>query len=104
MEQEYARLQQLYYGSKEVPPTPSPSPEISIEEIKQVVEEVVEETPQIIFINDDIVICEICGGKYTHYNKNRHERTAKHKKKQLNYTVSDASTFVITTSEGVVPI
>ena len=114
MEAEYARIQQLYYGSKaveEVPPTPSPSPDISLDEIKQikienevVKEEVIEEALPIILINTEIINCDICGGKYTHYNKNRHERTAKHKKKQLNYSVEDSSSFVITTSEEVVSI
>jgi len=111
MEAEYARIQQLYYGP---PPTPSPSPELDkplvVDPQPQPLEKAepqiqpVEPPVEPFLINEDIVHCDICGGKYTHYNKNRHERTAKHKKKQASYTVSDSSTFVITTSEEVAPI
>jgi len=30
-------------------------------------------------LNENTIICDICGGRYSHFNKNRHLSTKKHK-------------------------
>ena len=75
IEERYDAYQKMYV----YPPTPSTTPDTDIagNTIHVTIPEVVPEPepePEPI----DITVC-ICGGKYSHFNKNRHYNTKKHR-------------------------
>lgn len=75
MEEEYERIQNLFYPklvffSKETVNTDLKGNEVKLVEF--VAEPVVEPAEV-----EEKIVCE-CGGKYSHFNKNRHLKTQKH--------------------------
>jgi hypothetical protein len=73
-EQEYERLQSFFFKPKPL-----------IIESKQTVQTVFEsplntqlDVIKELEITKESLCCEVCGGKYSHFNKNRHVLTKKH--------------------------
>jgi hypothetical protein len=65
MEKEYVRLQNFFF--KTLPLIVESNETVNTDSIYE--KAVKEEKP---------IMCNVCGGKYTHFNKGRHELTKKH--------------------------
>jgi hypothetical protein len=86
MEEEYERFQKLYVRYETIAPSNSPTPiqEQVIDTIATIKNEII--IPEIQVPKNDQenlkekieTICETCGGRYSHFNKNRHISTKKH--------------------------
>jgi len=87
-EEEYDRLQnQFVRQTIEILPTFKEQVDIAgniQEQIHQQLQEFQEKTEEIENRINDSFECEICGGKYSHFNKNRHNATKKHKSAMLS--------------------
>ena len=69
-EQEYERLQTFFFRVKPLEIQSKQTESKELDEIKLIKElELIEST---------VIRCAVCGGKYTHFNKNRHCLTKKH--------------------------
>ena len=89
LEDEYDRLQNQYVRNTiETLPTIVSTVDIAgnnvQEQIHQQLRDFEEKRDEIETYNTTTIQCEICGGKYSHFNKNRHVATKKHKSAMLS--------------------
>jgi len=90
MEEEYERFQKLYVRYETIAPSNSPTP-IQKNDQEQVIDTIATIKNEIIIPEIQVpkndqenlkekieTICETCGGRYSHFNKNRHISTKKH--------------------------
>ena len=91
-EEEYERLQSQYVRYETIAPSNSPitiqskQTEQLIETIATIKNEIVIPLIEVENLNEKIentVLCETCGGRYSHFNKNRHIATKKHQNATL---------------------
>lgn len=88
-EEEYDRLQNLFVRQT-IPTIPTIVSAVDIagnnvqEQIHQQLRDFEEKRDEMI----RTIHCEICGGKYSHFNKNRHVATKKHKSAMLSLPLS----------------
>jgi hypothetical protein len=85
MEEEYERIQTLFFGSKETKFFDATfSKDIAGNKIEPITIPPLNEQLDILKMTTDAktametIICAVCGGKYSHFNKNRHYLTKKH--------------------------
>jgi len=89
-EQEYERLQAFFFRSKGTVEITFPKEVLKEDIAGNVVELLVPALEERNSLNDELeilklttekqetIICSVCGGKYSHFNKNRHYLTKKH--------------------------